>query len=206
MRVILASASPARLNTLSSAGVCADVIVSGIDEEAITADTPAELTQKLAQAKGSAVLSTLPVPSEDTILIAADTLLEFHNRPVGKPHSADAAAVQWHAMVGQAGILHTGHFVARLLPQEHPTQARSIVRGAETKVWFASLSDAEIEAYAASGEPARVAGAFTIDGLGGPFISRIEGDHHNVVGLSLPLLRLMLADLGVNWTDLWSRA
>ena len=104
-------------------------------------------------------------------------------------------------MRGRSGILRTGHALIKL----SETESRSAVATASTVVHFAELSDAEIEAYVATGEPLEVAGAFTVDGLGGPFVTRIEGDHHNVVGISLPLLRTMIIDLGLDWTALWSR-
>lgn len=200
MRLILASQSPARFSTLNRAGLSPEVIVSGADEDSITADTADVLVQRLAQLKGHAVQATLPSDT-DAVLLACDTMLEFDDRPQGKPGSPEEAARRWREMSGRSGMLHTGHHVARITP----SGTQELLRVATTKVFFADLTEAEIEAYVATGEPQRVAGGFTIDGFGGPFVSRVEGDPHNVVGISLPLLRAMLADLGIAWTDLWHR-
>ena len=163
--LVLASASPARLATLRAAGVHPSVVVSGVDESAVTGLAPAELALRLAELKCDAV--------------AAD------------------AVRRWQAMRGRSGVLRTGHC---LRDTAAGTRAGAT---ASTVVHFADVTDAEIAAYVATGEPLQVAGAFTIDGLGGAFVTGIEGDHHNVVGLSLPLLRDLLAELGHAWTDLW---
>lgn len=186
---MLASASPARLRTLRAAGVQPEVIVSGVDEDALTADSPAELVQVLADAKASAVAAQLDGP---VLVLGCDSLLELDGRALGKPASADEAVTRWQQMRGKSGILHTGHCLIDV------TAERTARATASTLVRFADVSDAEIAAYCATGEPTQVAGAFTIDGLGGWFIESIEGDHHNVVGLSLPLLRRMLAELGLD--------
>lgn len=198
IRVVLASASPARLFTLRRAGVRCEVIVSGVDESTVSAPTPRDLVATLAQMKGHAVLPGLEVGGE-TVVLACDSMLEFAGRAWGKPGS-DAEAVRLLLRIrGGTGRLLTGHYVARLLPGSR----RELVRTAETVVRFADLADEEIDAYVATGEPAHVAGGFTIDALGGPFVAQVTGDPHNVVGLSLPLVRVMLADLGVAWPSLW---
>ena len=135
----------------------------------------------------------------DQVVIGCDSLLELDGVGLGKPADADEAVRRWRMMRGRSGVLHTGHHLVRLPGRESRTATAS------TTVHFANLDDAEIDAYVATGEPLLVAGAFTVDGLGGPYVERIEGDHHNVVGISLPLLRLLLADLGVSWTELRGR-
>lgn len=209
MRVILGSTSPARLRTLQNAGVRAEVVAPNVDESQLRSDSGADLTARLAGLKGRNVLlqlrerGDLDATSTDApmIVFACDTMLEIEGRVHGKPASAQAAVERWVRQRGRQGQLFTGHYVALITG---PDQIRSDVRVAETIVTFADLNDAEIAAYVASGEPGRVAGAFTIDGLGGPFVTRVEGDPHNVVGISLPLIRQMVVDMGINWTDLWA--
>lgn len=190
-RFILASASPARLATLRSAGLRPDVIVSGVDENQVAAQAPGALVTELARLKCRAVARSRP----EALVLGCDSVLEFDGRVLGKPGDATAARDRWRAMRGNAGVLHTGHCL-RLGDDE-------ATRHASTRVHFAQVSDEEIDAYVATGEPLQVAGAFTIDGLGAAFVTRIEGDHHNVVGVSVPVLREMVADLGLRWTDLW---
>lgn len=192
MRVILASASPARLRTLQSAGVHPEVIVSGVDEDQITSTDAANLAAALAQLKCRAVAETV---EDDALIIGCDSVLAFEGEILGKPADDQEALGRWRRMRGRSGVLHTGHCVRR--------GRREFIDTASTTVHFADISDTELIAYVATGEPLHVAGAFTIDGLGGAFITGIEGDHHNVVGISLPLLRLLVADLGITWTDLW---
>ncbi|MGH3384298.1 MAG: Maf family protein [Nocardioidaceae bacterium] len=192
-RLVLASASPARLATLRSAGLSPEVVVSGVDESLVRSDVPADLTVELACLKATAVADRV---DELALVVGCDSVLELDGEVYGKPASADEAVAAWRRMRGRSGVLHTGHCVVG--------DGRSVVAGAATTVHFADLSDAEIAAYVATGEPLQVAGAFTIDGLGGAFVRRIDGDPHNVVGISLPLLREMFAELGVQWTDLWS--
>jgi len=196
VRFVLASASPARLRTLRGAGVEPEVIVSGVDEDLLSASTPAELVQVLATAKALEVAGRV---ADSALLLGCDSMLELDGSALGKPASAEEAVLRWKAMRGRSGVLHTGH---TLLSVDAGVVVGQVERVASTEVRFANPSDAEINSYVASGEPLQVAGAFTIDGLGGWFIESIEGDHHNVVGLSLPLLRLMLADLGHAITDL----
>lgn len=191
MRFVLASASPARLSTLRRAGVEPEVIVSGVDEDDIVADGPAELSTELARLKCRAVAVDHP----DALVLGCDSVLEFDGQILGKPHEPEVARRRWYAMRGNVGVLHTGHCL-RLGDEE-------VVRHAATRVHFAYVTDEEIDAYVASGEPLQVAGAFTIDGLGAAFVTRIEGDHHNVVGVSVPVVREMMRDLGQDWTALW---
>ena len=193
MRVILASASPARLATLRAAGIEPEVIVSGVDEDRITSTDAANLAAALAQLKCREVAAQV---DPEALVIGCDSVLAFEGEIFGKPAGVVEAAGRWRRMRGSSGVLHTGHCVRR--------GAEEFVETASTIVHFADITDAEIDAYVATGEPLQVAGAFTIDGLGGAFITGIEGDHHNVVGLSLPLLRDLVADLGIAWTDLWS--
>jgi septum formation protein len=199
-RFVLASASPARLATLRRAGLAPEVIVSDVDEEGIAAATPAATAELLAAMKADAVAGRLrrgAEPAEDGFVLGCDSLLELDGVALGKPGTPEAAAERWRAMRGNVGILHTGHCLISL------ASGRRELATASTIVRFADVSDAEIAAYVATGEPLWVAGAFTTDGLGGAFVEGIDGDHHNVVGVSLPLLRRMLATLGVVWTDLW---
>jgi septum formation protein len=194
MRVVLASASPARLTTLRSAGLDPEVVVSGVDEEQVTSHDAANLASALAQMKWRAVAERLEDP--DALVIGCDSVLAFEGESLGKPADAAEAVMRWRRMRGKSGVLHTGHCVRR--------GDREFIEPAQTIVHFADLDDAEIDAYVATGEPLQVAGAFTIDGLGGAFVRGIEGDHHTVVGISLPVLRDLVGDLGVRWTDLWS--
>jgi septum formation protein len=212
-RVVLASGSPARRALLRAAGIEPDVVVSGVDEAALE-DTlaaegrtsPADLCAALAEAKGMAVASEIAATARDAVVIACDSVLDLDGVALGKPDDEDDAVNRWRAMRGRTGILRTGHFVTRLdrwgeRPAGGPVSVSAV---ASTLVVFADLDDVTIDAYVATGEPLHVAGAFTLDGLGGPFVERIDGDPSNVVGLSLPLLRRLLGELGVRWTDLWS--
>lgn len=194
MRFVLASASPARLATLRSAGLDPEVVVSGVDESQVTTSDPGALAAELATLKARAVAGLAPA----TLVVGCDSVLALDGSVHGKPADADEARDRWRAMRGRSGVLHTGHCV--IAPD-----GRELVRAAATTVHFADLSDDEIEAYVATGEPLQVAGAFTVDGLGGAFVRGIEGDHHNVVGISLPVLREMLAAVDVPWPSLWCR-
>jgi septum formation protein len=193
--LVLASASPARLATLRAAGVEPTVIVSGVDESQVIGVAPSELALRLAELKCDAVAE---VTTDGSLVLGCDSVLELDGEALGKPSDSAEAVRRWEAMRGRSGVLHTGHC---LRDTAAGTRARAL---GSTLVSFADVSDAEIAAYVATGEPLHVAGAFTIDGRGGAFVTRIEGDHHNVVGLSLPLLRDLLAELGHAWTDLWS--
>jgi septum formation protein len=194
--LVLASASPARLATLQAAGVHPSVVVSGVDESQVTGMAPADLAQRLAELKCAAVAAGV---SGDRLVLGCDSVLELDGRALGKPADADEAVERWRAMRGRTGVLHTGHCLRDV------TSGGQAIGTASTVVRFADVTDDEIAAYVASGEPLHVAGAFTVDGLGGAFVTGIEGDHHNVVGLSLPLLRELVVELGHTWTDLWSR-
>jgi len=201
VRLILASASPARLRTLRAAGLGCEVIVSGIDETAVTGDRVPDMVAELARRKAEAVSDRLRRSRRPTVIIGCDSMLELNGQPYGKPETAAAALQRWQMMSGQSGVLHTGHHV--ILRDAETTLARTAV--AATTVHFAELSTAEIQAYVDTGEPLQVAGSFTIDGLGGAYVTGIEGDHHNVVGISLPLLRIVLCELGLDWPSLWLR-
>jgi len=198
VRLVLASASPARLATLRSAGIEPVVVVSGVDESRLTGLPPRELALQLAELKCAAVADGPDLPPDDALVLGCDSVLERGGAALGKPADAAEAITRWRAMRGGTGVLHTGHCL-RDVASGHVAAAT-----ASTIVHFADLTDEEIAAYVATGEPLHVAGAFTIDGLGGAFVTGIEGDHHNVVGLSLPLLRELCAELGHAWTDLWA--
>lgn len=198
VRLVLASASPARLQTLRNAGVEPEVIVSGVDEESVDAATPAALAGLLAGMKARAVVQQLGDGPGPRLVLGCDSVFELDGRAYGKPGTPAEATARWRAMRGRAGVLHTGHCLV------DAGTGHAVEAVAPTRVRFADVSDEEIAAYVATGEPLQVAGGFTVDGLGGPFVEGVEGDHHNVVGLSLPLLRRMLADLGVAWPQLWA--
>lgn len=197
--LVLASASPARLETLTRAGLNPQVIVSNVDEDAFVAADVMGLVAMLARAKAEAVAATLPEDG-DVLVVGCDSLLELDGRPLSKPGTAAEATACWRRMRGRTGLLHTGHHVIARTAGGVNTRAGV----ATTGVAFADLADDEIEAYVATGEPGRVAGAFTIDGLGGAYVTSVSGDPHNVVGISLPLLRRMFAELGVPWHTLWT--
>ena len=196
MRVVLASASPIRRKILQQAGITPEVVVSGVDESAFRAESPDELAVSLATAKAQAVASKSEL--SDALVIGCDSLLVLDGQALGKPRTAEAASARWKQMRGRSGVLVTGHCVINVAAQ------RQVSATARTTVHFADVSDEEIDAYVATGEPLQVAGAFTIEGYGGAFVTAIEGDHSNVLGISLPLLRTMTAELGIAWTDLWA--
>lgn len=193
-RFVLASASPARLKTLRNAGVEPEVIVSGVDEDNVTAENPGELARLLAVLKARAVVATL---DDHATVLGCDSVLEIDGVAYGKPGTPEIARERLRMMRGRSGVLHTGHC---LFDTSSKQELREL---ASTTVHFAELTDEEIDAYVETGEPLVVAGSFTVDGFGGPFVTGIEGDYHNVVGLSLPLLRRMLADVGIPWPSLW---
>lgn len=174
-------------------------MVSGVDEDSEAVDGVRELTARLAQLKAQAVSAEIDHGSGTTVVIGCDSMLELDGMGYGKPGTPAEAARRWQLMRGRSGLLHTGHHV--MLHQGGAITTRTAV--ASTLVLFAELTDEEIEAYVGSAEPLQVAGGFTVDGLGGPFITGVEGDHHNVVGLSLPLLRTILSELGISWPSLW---
>ena len=193
-RLVLASQSPARLATLRSAGLDPEVVVSGVDESTVTTDDAEELSVELARRKARAVADRL---DGDALVVGCDSVLELDGEVHGKPGTAQEATRRWRAMRGRSGVLHTGHCVI------DTSTGRTVARAARTVVHFAALDDEEIDAYVATGEPLGVAGAFTIDGLGGAYVTGLEGDPHTVVGIGLPLLREIMADLGIAWHRLW---
>ena len=193
-RLLLASASPARLRTLRAAGLDPEVVVSGVDESGIDG-APASVAQELARRKAAAV-AALP-GSAGAVVIGCDSVLDLDGVALGKPADASEARDRWRVLRGRRGVLMTGHCVIDTV------SGRTAEGVAETTVRFGSPDDVEIERYISSGEPLEVAGAFTIDGLGGWFVDGIEGDAANVIGISLPLLRALLADTGHRVTDLW---
>ncbi|QYH35584.1 nucleoside triphosphate pyrophosphatase [Salinibacterium sp. M195] len=208
MRLYLASTSPARLATLRAAGVDPVLLASGVDEDAVAAaatgplDGPA-LVELLARAKAEAVTDSL-VNGEpiDGFILGGDSAFELAGELFGKPHEPDVARQRWHAQRGRTGVLHSGHWII----DHRGGQVRGATGAVSSaSVTFASnISDAEIDAYVATGEPLKVAGSFTIDSLGAAFIERIEGDPHAVVGLSVSLVRQLLREFDVEWTDLWN--
>lgn len=196
--LVLASASPARLTTLRNAGFAPQVIVSGVDESQVSGIPPVELALRLAELKCAAVAEGPGLPDE-ALVLGCDSVLELDGEALGKPDDAADAVRRWQAMRGRSGVLRTGHCLRDV------TGGRQASATASTTVHFADVTDEEIAAYVATGEPLHVAGAFTVDGLGGGFVTAIEGDHHNVVGVSLPLLRGLVRELGHEWTGLWAR-
>ena len=202
VRVVLASASPARLAVLRGAGVNPEVIVSGVDEDAYSASTTGELSQVLASAKASAVASTLTSElagdSGSALVIGCDSMLDLDGQAYGKPASPQEAVERWRMMSGKTGTLFTGHCVIDVASGKREAAV------AATHVRFGTPAEAEIEAYVATGEPLNMAGAFTIEGLGGWFVDSIEGDHNNVIGVSVPLLRRLFLGLGVTIPQLWA--
>jgi septum formation protein len=161
------------------------VVVSGVDESSVTGP-PADVALTLAVRKATVVARGL----SDALVLGCDSVLDLDGEALGKPLDAADAVARWRRMRGRSGVLITGHCLV------DTTTGRDAADIASTVVHFADLSDAEIDSYVATGEPLRVAGAFTIDGLGGPYVDRIEGDPHNVIGLSLPLLRSLLRGIG----------
>ena len=197
-RLVLASASPARLSLLRQAGLAPEVVVSDVDESGVRAPRVAEQVALLAAAKAAEVAKR----ESDALVIGADSLLEFSGKPLGKPADATDARDRWRRMSGRSGILHTGQALFDV--QDGAVVSRDIAV-ASTVVYFASPTPQELEAYLATGEPLAVAGAFTLDGLGAPFVRRVEGDPAAVVGLSLTVLRTQLSKRGLAITDLWRR-
>jgi septum formation protein len=203
MRLYLASTSPARLATLRAVGVEPMLLPSGVDEEAAVAAAGAQTTDAmvlmLARLKAEAVVD----PAIDGFILGGDSAFELDGVTYGKPHLPEVARERWLMQRGRTGVLHSGHWLI-----DHRGGSIGGATGglSSSSVTFAAdISDAEIDAYIATGEPLQVAGAFTIDSLGAPFITRVEGDPHAVVGLSVALLRSLLLEFGVGWSTLWNR-
>jgi septum formation protein len=202
-RLVLASASPARVALLRAAGLAPEVMVSDVAEDGVAGLAAAEAARTLAERKAEAIVRRLagttlpghPAP----LVVGCDSLLEIDGELRGKPKSADEVRSWWRVQRGRSGVLTTGHAVVDL------ASGRRTSGVASTVVRFGCPSDAEIEAYIATGEPLAVAGACTIEGYGAPFVAGIDGDHGTVIGLSLPLLRILLAEVGIAITDLWAR-
>jgi septum formation protein len=206
-RLVLGSASAGRLKVLRQAGVDPLVVVSGVDEDAISAGlgsdaSPGDVVCALAKAKAEQVVTVLdPTVAADCVVVGCDSMLYIDGRLAGKPPSVDDARQRWHSMGGRAGQLYTGHCVIRVMDN------RIVYRDDETSittVYFGTPSDADLEAYLASGESLRVAGGFTLDGLGGWFINGVEGDPSAVVGIGLPLTRLLITRAGLSIAALWA--
>ncbi|GAB2927899.1 Maf family protein [Nonomuraea fastidiosa] len=193
MVIVLASASSARLALLRSAGLDPKVIVSGIDEDSYSAYSPAALSLVLAKAKAEAVASGL----DEGLVIGCDSILELDGRPYGKPATREEAMERWRLLRGRTGRLVTGHCVIDV------AAGRQAAEVGTTVVRFAQPSEEEIAAYVETDEPLNLAGAFSIEGRGGWFVDSIEGDHGNVLGISLPLLRELFAELGYSITSFW---
>jgi septum formation protein len=193
-RLVLASASPARLGLLRAAGLTPEVVVSGVPEDDVDLTDPPAAVQVLAERKALAVVPL----AGDALVVGCDSLLDVDGSAFGKPASAAEAVARWRRLRGRTGTLRTGHCVV-----DAATGARASGVAATT-VRFGCPSDDELAAYAATGEPLGVAGGFTLDGRSAPFIEGIDGDHGNVIGLSLPLLRHLLARLDVRIVDLWA--
>lgn len=192
--LVLASASPARLRLLRDAGFDPSVVVSGVDESTVSADGPYELVRELAHRKAAVVASG----TCEGLVVGCDSMLLLGGELLGKPADEQDALARWKRMRGRTGTLLTGQVVV------DAASGRAAGGVGATSVHFGTPSDEEIVAYIASGEPLRVAGAFTLDGRSAPFIDGIDGDAGTVIGLSLPLLRTQLAELDVRLTDLWA--
>lgn len=211
MHLYLASTSPARLATLRAAGIEPTVVPSKVDEDAVVAEaertngslSPADMVLLLARAKAEAVIDEVSTRSSgDALILGGDSAFVIDDEIFGKPHTHERATARWHAHRGRTGTLYSGHWLIRVANGVPVASAGSV---ASAEVTFsADVTDAEIDAYVASGEPLQVAGAFTIDSLGAAFIERIEGDPSTVIGVSIPTVRKLAAELGVFWPDLWT--
>ena len=205
-RLVLASSSPARLALLRSAGIEPEIVLPDTDEPALAAKarlkkpnlSAEELVGLLAKAKAESVLHDLS--TQGALVLGGDSALEFQGEILGKPHEPEVALQRWAKLSGNVGVLHSGHYLIDNRDPANPVGAQMV---SSTKVFFSKLSNQEIADYVATGEPLKVAGAFTIDGLGGAFIDRIEGDSHTVVGLSLKVLRELAAGFGVHYPSFW---
>lgn len=206
-RLVLGSASSGRLAVLRGAGIDPLVVVSGVDEDAVMAGLPATaspdaVTGALAAAKAEEVAAMLQPPANtDCVVIGCDSMLYIDGKLCGKPPTVDEARIRWREMAGNSGQLHTGHSLIRLRDNEIIHQ---ITETAVTTVRFGCPDDDDLEAYLASGEPLRVAGGFTLDGLGGWFVDGVDGDPSSVIGISLPMLRRLLRTAGLSVAALWA--
>ncbi len=206
MRLVLASSSPARAALLRSAGIEPEIVLPVADEPALAAEARKQdpnlgaeaLVALLAKAKAESVVSN-PL-THGALVLGGDSALEFEGEILGKPHEPEIALQRWQRLSGKSGVLHSGHYLIDNRDSNNPVGKAMV---SSTKVFFSKVSDQEIADYVATGEPLKVAGAFTIDGLGGAFIDRIEGDSHTVVGLSLKVLRELAAGFGVHYPSFW---
>ncbi|NHC36926.1 Maf family protein [Scytonema millei] len=192
---VLASASPARRRLLQMVGIEPFVRVSNFDESQIQTENATELVETLARCKAEAIAPQF----DSALIVGCDSVLLLNGEIHGKPENIEVAIARWQHMSGQIGELYTGHAII-----DQPQQ-QILVRTQVTRVYFAQMSDRAIRAYVATGEPLKCAGAFALEGRGGLFVDKIEGCHSNVIGLSLPLLRQMLLQLGYEVTDFWDR-
>ena len=207
MRLLLASTSPARLTVLRGGGIEPIVLAPNADEEELTAvalaegliKTTQDMVAFLARAKADSVIDR--PEAAGTLILGCDSSLEFDGESLGKPHDPQVAIERWRKLRGSSGVLHSGHY---LIDNRDPAHRRSVGATSSAKVYFENLTDREIEDYVATGEPLKVAGAFTIDGRGGAFLGGIEGDPHTVIGLSLPTLRKLTGELGLHYPDFWN--
>lgn len=198
--LVLASASPARASVLRAAGIEPVIHVSDVDEDALLlqlvgAPFPDQVLA-LAQAKCESVAPNF-ADAAQTCVLGCDSMFELDGQLFGKPHDAQQAKLRLQQMSGRTGTLHTGHWLA------DPARGRAVGSVASTDVTIAELSSSDIDAYIATGEPLNVAGSFTLDGIGGAYVDGIDGDPSNVVGVSLPLLRELVSELGYSWSDFW---
>lgn len=213
---VLASSSPSRLSLLRQAGIEPVVIRPEVDErnvvELTSPQSVAEEVELLARTKGHAVLATLTAGEHDfalgdadtCVLIAGDSMLELDGESVGKPGDAQATTEVWKRLRGRSATLHSGHFIAVVRKTADGWAQDQVREGVGSTVLHAAdVSDAEIDAYCSTGEPFHVAGALTIDGYGSAFVESLEGDHTNVIGLSVPLARKLVTEMGIAWPDLW---
>ncbi|NEQ43459.1 MAG: septum formation inhibitor Maf [Leptolyngbya sp. SIOISBB] len=194
LQFVLASASPARRKLLTDAGISVYACPSNFDEDQIQITDPAQLVNTLARSKAELVAPQF----KRALVLGCDSVLALQGQIYGKPDSPADAIARWHIMRGNVGELYTGHTLIDTARQ------KSIIRCRVTRVYFAAVSDRQIEDYVATGEPLGCAGAFAIDGKGSCFVEELEGCHTNVIGLSMPLLRELITELGYDITDFWS--